>query len=92
MLDIHEDTTDSGHITANNSEISRHDLNVPKALAIAINDHNIDGIDFINIIRMALGHRIFIHRGKNKIQQVVMDDEESLSEDDEINDILNNLK
>ena len=90
MLEINEDTSDYDTINPQNNSGSRHDLNISRALGMAINDPNIDGIMFINIVRVAMGHRTLLSQGGKRIAHVIMDekDDVELNEDEEIEEIL----
>jgi len=94
MLDIHQDTDDSDSIEHNLHSPSRYDLNISRALALVLHDDNVDGINFINVIRVVIGHRVLLsHGGKGKIKQVISDEEEKeLTEDEEIDEFLKEIK
>lgn len=93
MLDINQDTSDNDDINSDNNCGSHHDLNISGALRMAINNEDIDGIMFINVIRVVIGHRILLSQGGKKIQHVVIDEEDiELSEDEEVQGILEQIK
>ncbi len=91
MLDINQDTSDE--FSQDTNSYSRHDLNISRALGMALENETIDGMMFVNIIRVAMGHRILLSQGRTKIQQVFSDnDEQNLTEDEEIDEILKDIK
>ena len=95
MLDIDQDTSDDTSICAQHNSHSHHDLNISRALSIVLNDLSIDGMTLINVIRVAMGHRVLLSKGGNdkRFKYVVADEDgKDLNEDEEIEEILEEIK